>query len=244
MDQVSIYNLALDAIGTRSTVSSPTENSVEAQALSRHYQPCLEAILSAARWNFARKQALLTLIYDATLGQPVPTPWLYEYAQPSDCVQARYIMPTIQVNLPSSIVGTPTSPSAVGPPVKFIKSTDSDPNGNDIVVLLTSQPQATLVYTKRITNPNLFDGNFVEAFRFLLGARVCLSLQGSMERAQGLWKLADALCKEAAASNGNEAITVLDNVPDWIKARGYASDWGYPDGGFFSYGPQALSPIV
>ena len=243
MDQVTLCNLALSAIGTRSTIASMTEGSAEAAQCALHYAPALEAVLQAARWNFARKQAILTLLQDATQGQPVPTPWMYEYAYPSDCTQGRFVMPTVQVNLPSSVVGTPTVPSAVGTPVRFLISTDQDANGNQILVLLTDQPQATFVYTSRVTNPNLFDGQFLEAFRYYLGARVCIALTGDKQMALAAFKMADQLTRNAAASNGNEGLTVIDSVPDWIKARGYASDWGYPEGGFFSYGPQALSAI-
>ena len=243
MDKVTLANLALDAIGTRSTIASFTEGSAEANAVALHYDAALEAVLQAARWNFARKQGLLTLLKDATQGQSVPTPWLYEYAYPSDCTQGRYVLPTVQTNIPSSVVGTPTVPSAVGVPVRFLISTDQDANGNQILVILTNQPQATFVYTSRITNPNLFDGQFVEAFRFLLGARMCMRLTGDKQATLAAWKKADDLCKAAAASNGNEGLTIIDSVPDWIKVRGYASDWGYPDMGFFQYGPQALTPI-
>ena len=243
MDQVTLYNLALSAIGTRSSVASLTESSTEAMQLNLHYASALEAILQAARWNFARKQTLLTLLNDATQNQLVPTPWLYEYAYPSDCTQGRYVMPTVQVNIPSAVVGTPSVPTAVGVPVKFLVTTDQDPAGNQILVILTNQPQATFVYTSRVTNPNLFDGQFVEAFRYLLGARVCVALTGDKMMAAAAWKMADTLCRSAAASNGNEGLTVIDAQPDWIRVRGVASDWGYPDGGGFSYGPQALSPI-
>lgn len=240
---MTIGNLALSAIGTRSTIASFTEGSAEANAIALHYDPALEAVLQAARWNFARKQALLTVLKDATQGQSVPTPWLYSYAYPSDCTQGRFVMPTVMVNLPSSVVGTPTAPSAVGTAVRFLVSTDVDPNNNQVLVILTNQPQATFVYTARVSNPNLFDGQFVEAFRYYLGARICMQLTGDKTATAAAFKQADALCKAAAASNGNEGLTVIDSVPDWIKARGYASDWGYPEGGFFSYGPQALSPI-
>lgn len=242
MDQVQIANLALSAIGTRSSIASFTEGSAEANAIALHYTPALEAVLQAARWNFARKQALLTLLNDATLNQPVPTPWVYEYAYPSDCTQGRYLMPSVQV-ASGAVVGTPAIPTALGPAVRWLIGIDNDSNGNAVQVILTNQPQATFVYTARVTNPNLFDGQFVEAFRYYLGARVCMQLNGSKEQALAAFKQADMLCRAAAASNGNEGLTIIDTVPDWIRARGYASDWVFPDGGAFSYGPQALTLI-
>jgi hypothetical protein len=243
MDQTTIYNLALDAIQARATVSSPTENSNEANALNRHWQPSIEAILQAARWNFSRKQINLTVLQDATQGQPVPAPWMYEYAMPSDCVQARYVMPTIYAVNSSQTVGTPAAPLTTAPPVRFLVSTDQDSNGNQIVVLLTNQIQAQLVYTSRVVNPTLFDGSFVEALRQYLGARVCIPLTGDKGMALAAFKRADELCKAAAASNGNESLTVIDSVPDWIRVRGFANDWAYPDGGYFQYSTAALSMV-
>jgi hypothetical protein len=243
MDQVSIYNLALDSIGSRSTVSSPSEQSPEAFALNRHWQPAIEKILQTARWNFARKQVQLTLLNDATQGQPVPTPWMYEYAVPNDCTQARYIMPAIYAQNTSQVVGAPATPITTGPPVRFLISTDNDPSGNQIAVILTNQIQAQLVYTSRVLNPALFDGQFVDALYNYLGARVCIALSGDKQMMGEAFKRASALCDAAAASNGNESITVIDQMPDWIRVRGYASDWAYPDGGMFLYGTQALSMV-
>lgn len=242
MDDVTLANLALSAIGTRSTISSLSEGSNEANQLALHLTPAKEAILQVARWNFARKQTVLTLLKDATQGQSVPTPWMYEYEYPSDCVQGRFVMPQVQVNLPSAVVGTPTVPTAVGAPVRFLISSDADSSGNPVSVILTNQPQAVFVYTFRAPIA-LWDGQSVEALRYYLGARVCMALTGDKSQAKAAFDTAANLCKAAAASNGNEGLTIIDTVPDWVKVRGYASDWGYPDGGFFSYGPQALTPI-
>jgi hypothetical protein len=107
-------------------------------------------VLQAARWNFARAQVVLSLLKDASATPPdsTPSPWIYEYAFPADCIQARYIMPSFS-SAPSSVPGTVALPSAGQAPVRFVISTDLDAGGNRIKVILTNQPQAELPSTPR-----------------------------------------------------------------------------------------------
>lgn len=247
-DEVTICNLALDSIGSRSEIASLTEDSQSARTLSLHYAPAVEAILQAAHWNFARAQASLAVLKAAAgtpenpngTGAVPPTPWLYEYALPTDMCQARYVMPTLQ-----SPAGSGTSvPSYQGQPVRFLIAADTDTTGNRINVLLTNQPQAILVYTYRVTNPQLFDGQFVVALANLIGSRICLRLNGDKAMAKMAFQIADQATKEARASNGNEGLTVIDSVPDWMRVRGYAADWAYPSGAFCLTAPQNLTFIT
>lgn len=240
--QVEIANLALSVIGTRSTISSLSESSAEARQVSLQYSPALDALLAAAFWNFARRQVSLTLLKDGTLSPPddVPLPWTYEYAYPDDCVTARYILPLFQTSS-TGLPGTPASqPLNTGQPVRFLISSDLDPNGNQTKVILTNQPAANLVYTSRVTNPNLYDSQFTLALAALIGSRVAIPLSGDKALARMAFEAADRMAREARVSNGNEGITVIDVVPDWIRARGYNDDWAYP-GGTVSYSsPQNL----
>lgn len=241
-DQVTICNLALDSIGARSEIASLTEDSQAARKLSLHWAPAVDAILSAAHWNFARKQAALALLKDGTLSPPdsVPQPWLYEYAPPADSLLSRYIMPTF-TSSPASLPGPVAALDASTPAVRFIVSSDVDTNGSPVNVILTNQPEALLVYTYRVTNPELFDGQFVVALAAYLGSRVAISLTGDKNMAKMAFDIADRTTREARASNGNEGITVNDVVPDWIRVRGYASDWAYPPGSMYWCAPTNLS---
>ncbi|WP_017773845.1 hypothetical protein [Paraburkholderia kururiensis] len=241
-DQVTIANLALAGIGTRSTISSLQEGSAEALAISLQWDAALDATLRGAHWNFARKQASLALLNDATQNQPVPTPWQYEYALPPDCLLARFVMPMVQ-STPGSLPGVSSLPAYVGPPVRFLLGVDSDASGNDIAVILTNQASAILVYTKRITNPQLFDAEFVQAFAATLSAFIAIPLTGDKSLAKMRMDVAQEWLFKAQARNGNEGLTIVDSTPDWMRVRGYASDWAYPDGGYFYYGPQALTII-
>ena len=242
--KVQICNMALQAAGTRSSIASLDEDSTEANACAAQYDAALEAALQAAHWNFARKQLALTLLKDATTSPPgpVPEPWLYEYAYPSDCVQARYIVPQI-MSEPGLGPSAAPNPFWTGPTVRFLVSSDVDANGNDIKVILTNQPQAVLVYTKRIVNVGLYDGQFVQALANYLAALITLGLTGDRARRDAAFKIANDTITQARASNGNEGITVIDTVPDWMRVRGYLSDWAYPPGSIFWQGPQNLGLI-
>jgi len=242
--QVEIANMALDVIGTRSTIASLTEGSIESSAISRHWNNALDSVLRAAHWNFARRQIALTLLQDGTAGGTPPTPWLYEYAYPSDCLLMRYIMPAIQVTPVAGYVSQPSPVAAVSGPVRFLMSTDLDANGNPLSVLLTNQPQAIGIYTFRNTNTAMWDPLFVQCFAAFLGSRVCIALTGDKNMKKEAADMASQLSVDAQAKNGNEGITVIDTTPDWMRVRGYASDWAYPDGGMYSYGPQALSMVT
>lgn len=240
--QINICNLALDAMGARSTIASLTEGSAESAACSRQYEPALEAVLQAAHWNFARKQVALTLLKDGTQtpSQNVPVPWVYEYAVPSDSLQMRYVMP-ISVSQNTSFVGTPATQYPITPPVRFIVSSDQDTNGNPINVILTNQPNAIGVYTFRCTNVNLFDSQFVRAFANYLGYLLAIPLSGDKNLAKMCFQVADSTCKQAQASNGNEGIEIHDAIPDWIQTRGYVWDWGHAQNGQWIFPPQSLA---
>jgi len=66
ISEVDVCNMALDNIGARYSITSltPPQPAPNAIMVARHYQPKIDALLRAAHWNFARKQATLTLLDD------------------------------------------------------------------------------------------------------------------------------------------------------------------------------------
>ena len=243
--QVQLCNLSLDAAGARSSISSIGENSAEGQACARHYEPALEAVLRSAHWNFARKQVNLSLLKDATLNPPqtVPQPWCYEYAYPSDCLRARRVLPQMSGTGGAAYPGWQGSPQNL-PAVSFLIGQDNDSSGNAIPVVLTNEPQAQLVYTVRVTNPQLFDAEFEQAFIFYLASRLCGPLTGDKQLALSLFQQAQALTNKAAADNGDEGLTVIDQVPDWIRVRGYLPDYAFPATSGWYMDPLPLTMVI
>lgn len=91
-----IANLALDAIGSPTVLGDIEDGTREAQICLRSYRECLMQLLRGAHWQFARKDAPMQLLADATgqtdgVGALVVPPWIYEYAYPTDCVAVRFI---------------------------------------------------------------------------------------------------------------------------------------------------------
>lgn len=252
--EVSICNRALQAINTRTSIASLTENSVEARNCALIYADTRDEVLQMAFWNFAKKTNYLALLKSApgtpsnsssTASQwstafPAP-PWLYEYAYPEDCIQMRKIVQQIQnyyVGTPYMTGGSATYPYAVGPGSPFEIATDEDIQGQQQTVVLTNQYQAIGVYTKQITNPALFGAQFVEALVQALAAKLALALSGQVALANTKFAQANAIILQARASDGNEGLTVIDNMPDWITIREEPENlWGVNVGYVSPLGP-------
>lgn len=246
--ETEVANLALSKIGTRSTIASLTEDSNEARAINLIYTNVRDQVLGMAFWNFARKTVNLGVLKVApgAVGStstggatwspdwPAP-PWLYEYAYPSDCIQVRFLVPQMTTGFPGD--GVPIFGSTVlsGMPywgaaaVRFAIATDniSDTQQN---VILTNQYQAIGVYTARITNPNLWGAQFIEALAAALAGRVCMQLTGDKQLTSNMFAYANSVVLQARATDGNEGLTIQDSMPDWITSR---EGYGYPLGGSF-----------
>jgi hypothetical protein len=120
-----VVQQAIDASGADYLLGDIEDGSRPAQIALRAYPHCLEQLLRAANWDFARKQANLTLIADATgqtvgVGNVVPVPWIYEYGYPSDCVKARFIpwnpLQTTPIPAGNITPPNPSSPPTTGTP--------------------------------------------------------------------------------------------------------------------------------
>lgn len=252
--EVSICNRALQAIGTRTTIAALSEQSVEARNCNLIYADTRDEVLQMAYWNFAQKTNYLSLLKSApgtpsnassTANQwstafPSP-PWLYEYAYPVDCIQMSRIVQQIQntyVGTPYTTGGSNGYPFMVGPGAPFKVSTDEDVNHQQQNVILTNQYQAIGVYTKRITNPGLFGAQFVEALVQALAAKLAIALTGQVALANSKFVAANAVITQARASDGNEGLTVIDNMPDWITIREDSANlWGVGVGYIAPFGP-------
>lgn len=236
---VDVVNQALLQAGTQGVISSLDENGTEANVARLIYTPKIEALLRAAHWGFARQQDYLTLLkyaIDPDTGNPSddppPQPFLFEYLYPPDCIQARFI-PRVYP------VGTATSPPLTTggsayqfpmlaqTPAQFVIATDVIAEV-PTKVILTDQPLAQLVYTKRLTdNPDLWDPSFQDAAVATLAVFFVNALSLNRATLQGNIALANSIIAQARAADGNEQLQSQDNLPDWlaIRAAGYPSQW-------------------
>lgn len=241
VSSVDVANMALDGIGARYSITSldPPQPPPNAVLVARHYQPKIDALHRGAHWNFTRKQQSLTLL-KAAKGTPEnpsgtslpipPVPWQYEYAYPSDCLLARFLIanPQNMTGTDQPILGggaylSPMWPYTPG--YKFVVGVDTDQDGNQIKVILTDLEFAELVYTARIVNPDLWDSQFLLAACAFLGAWLVNPTSGDGTMLKSQIEIVSSILTQARVSDGNEGQTSIDYVPDWMAVRGVGA-WG------------------
>jgi hypothetical protein len=255
VDVVTLVNMALAEIGAQASVSSinPSDGSAEGNVASLFYQPKIDDLHRSAHWNFARFQAPLTLL-KAAQGTPEnptgtttlipPQPWTYSYAYPSDCLKARYVLPTLSVSGYGGVPFTTADNNATpvygqNIAVRFAVAVDTDALGNKVRVIMTNISQAQLVYTCRITDPNLWDPSFIQAATSYLGAWFVNALARNASLHKDQMQTAMRVVNNARVTDGNEGPMTMDHTPDWITIRG-AAPAGFNHGVFF-YGWDYLA---
>ena len=199
---VDIYNMALGQVGVDTGLSSPTENSYEAEQCTLYYELVRKQALSAAHWPAARAAFRLNLAAtkDTTTawmqGDPEPG-WTYAYSLPSDYLHARHL----------SDYGL------------FQLSAYTNSGGTVAKGLVSNQQNAVLVYTRDLTDPNLWDPNLVLAVKMALAAFIAKPLTGKKDLYQLLVQDADRLIRQARTVVANSEEYNNERLPEWLEAR-------------------------
>lgn len=254
--QVDLVNRALLSIGARSTVSSiaPSDGSTEADAAAILFQPTFESLGRSAHWNCLRKQATLSLLAAAT-GTPEnpngttlplpPTPWLYSYELPADCLAMRFIVPS----LPAAAGGVPPTTFSNAAPIflpgggqiPYAVAYSTDSGNSPIQIILTNQAQAQAVYTVNQSNPIIWDSLFQSAMVASLAAFFVPALSLHIPLMQAQINIAERMITQARTRDGNESVVTQDHLPDWMAARGFRNGYGWDSGGFLYGGYCAMN---
>ena len=199
-DQTTLYNLALNAVGTRSRVASPTENSREAEVCNLWYPTVRDQILCAAHWDSAAAVAQLTLdvarttdAWDTT--QPDP-PWLYRYIVPNDFLYPRHLST-----------------------FENFRMTQVD----GVTMLLCMSEIAILHYTKKQAVVAAWDADLWYCNIQGLAAHIAMPLHAKAQRAAQAMANANDILMKAQARVANRNQVSYDHVPDWLAARGVVS---------------------
>lgn len=196
-DEVSIYNLALNAVGGRNNIEATTENSREAEVCRLWYAAVRDQILAAARWPsakaFARLAALAAVPDDGVwvTGSPEPN-FINSFVVPPDMLRPQNLTTFGRFSIATSGTGL------------MLSCNEADP---------------ILVYTKRQETIALWDSELQMAVVYGLAAHVCLPLNGKLTRAKAVLEQANALVLSARVGAANTDDNVLDSIPDWLAAR-------------------------
>lgn len=250
---VSLANRSLLMVGARTQISNLQEGSNEANAISTLYLPTYQALARTAPWNCLRSQAVLTLLAAAagtpenvdgtTLPLP-PTPWLYQYAVPSDSLQIRYIVPSFPNSTPTGM--TPlTTASTVNAPwipgmaaqIPYAVAYATDSSDAPIQVILCNQTQAQVVYTIDQPNPVIFDSLFEQALVSSLAAYLVPALSLNFDLMAMCINTAEAAITQARVRDGDEGVTSQNRNAQWMTARNTGNIFAY---GYDNYYTQSF----
>lgn len=195
---VKICNLALQAIGNTSFITSLSEDTTEADVCNQWYDLERQKLLRNGRWHFAERRATL-----AALGTP-PDEWGYSYAWPSDCLKPLYIDPGLQ-HVPEE-----------GQNVAYKLDTTGTAKR-----ILTDLEDAELIYTFDLTDVTLMSAEFIAALAAEIGAKVAMPLTGKRVLARDLLVFAqNEVWKAGGAEHRDEYKRGPDQQdPDWQRAR-------------------------
>lgn len=205
IDTITISNLALSHIGTRSDIESLDEASQEAAYCKLWIDVARKECLEAINWPFGKSRQVLALHSDA----PVTGLWAFRYQFPSTCLKFREIQ-----NL------WPTS-DAIPYAIELA------PSGTKSI--LTNYEQAVGVFTVDVQDYSLFPTAFAVAFSRLLASYVAFPLTGKQQVAKDMYAAYVQMLRWAAAEALNEEIPIPPRDADWIRARsgcGDGNSWG------------------
>ena len=195
---VDIYNLACGNVGSRSSISSVSEASREAEICNLFYPVVRDQILRAAPWASCRSSKNLAVQAERNFNLPFADtdpeqPWRFAYSLPSDFLYPRYL-DTYQNFILGDINGTP--------------------------LLYTDEATAVLTYTKRQEVPPAWDVDLYTAVAIGLSARIAKPLTGKAAMAEASMNDANRLIMQARANTANENHIAYDSLPEWLMARG------------------------
>jgi hypothetical protein len=249
MSIIGICNRALSMMGTQTQISSFDDGSNEATQCGLWYDELRQQLLRTAQWGFARGQGPLTQIGDLDPDGTSDYPFVFKYTYPPDALKIRYILPQPPTTANASGLVTPVGDASVVPFFprpsrrwRFLIASEVDTYGNQTRVLLSNAANAIGVYTRDITNPDVFDPLFRQALTASLAFNLVIPLAGNVGMQKNFAALAEDAITKARVADANEAIPSSDIRVDWIETRGggmnspYAFNTGSNGGEFPAWG--------
>lgn len=218
---VTISNISLGFLGDRGTVSSlnPPEGSAQAQHCAQFYPVARDVTQEERNWGFNTRRAT-----PAQLEDPVAQ-WGYSYTLPNNTLSVIAVLPPGGAEYIDDLLYEGAAFSAITSAEGFLGAkfvVESAPDGT--VVIRTNQPNATILYTVRVTDTSKFTPMYTLALtRFLahlLAGPVIKGEAGARESINQL-KLYQAIFAKAATKDANQSSTSYsrDYVASSLRAR-------------------------
>lgn len=192
---VSICNMALRRLGVRG-ITSLDERSVAAEKCKEVYPQMVDVVLRDHDWGFATKTQAPGLVNESVIG------WDYLYKTPSDCLKPRKVYTEASYGLDT--------------PEPFVERL-SPITGTKVIA--TNLAEATLEYTHRVTNVNLFDVAFTEALAWRIAAELANDLTSKVGNTLDFMKVYAATLAQAKFLDENAKYENPKNYCDYIDGR-------------------------
>lgn len=204
-----VCNLALLKVGSRQLLTSLEENTAESQACKALYAHNRDLVLAAAEWSFSTRHAELAEVTDGAVSG-----WGYVYALPTDCGTPLYIW-----------TGARNPPPEDRLPFKLEWLEVLDATGRrtfDGKVLLTDQPDAELVYARKMDrdqHTSLFTPGFVEALAAKLAMELVRAVPVKLQGARDLAQEYRIALSSAVAQDRQASTPDVDPEGSLVRAR-------------------------
>jgi len=206
---VDICNVALAHIGHKATVVSidPPESSNEAEYGALFWPTVRRSTLSSHSWGFATVRVSL-----ASLAITPPTPWLYAYAKPSNCVRF------LGIKEPNASDDIPFSDYREG-------------RQNNQTVIYSNVETAVGVYVEDVTDSQLYLPELITAQEYLMAAKYAGPIIKGTEGMNvgrsmleiGMNYLAEAKRIDASQTNNSDVTSPSTYKAGQLQARGISS---------------------
>lgn len=216
---LDIWNLALSAAQAKGRLSSPTDASVEREECETWYDTVIGVVQEAAHWEGSRAFQRLTLLSTRDFGvawssgDPAPE-FQYAYALPTNYLRARHLTDYTRFSI------------------------DYDASRNRRV-LSSNTELAVLVYNRLQTDVTRWSEGQKMATAYGLAAKISGPLSRKSNLVAQNTQLANRHLEDAQGSIDNSDSYMVESIPPWIAARGYAdlapeTRFIYPLGSVFS----------
>lgn len=195
VSKLTIYNMALGFIGTR-TIASPNERTPEAIQCELYWDRARRAALRDYPYGFAQRRFRLAQ-------KPMPDEyanvWRYAYSVPAQALKVMRI---------EDAQGRRNAPFTIG-----------QADGSDLLILC-DQGEAMAVCTVDVEDARLWDELFVEAMAYRLALYVAVPLlKNNSQKLQELAQLYQGILPSAEGQSASEQRS-KPQIDSWLTARG------------------------
>lgn len=200
----NLFNQALTAVGAKSVITDPTENSREAKLCKLWIPVARRNVFGTFYWPSIRDNSRLALVAQRAGrawadGDPPPG-YSYGFALPVDCLRPQFLHGYGRFELGQR---------------------DGEP------CLFSNESQPILAYTKDIEEPGLWEADLYNAVMFSLAAHINLAVNGKLHVTNKLERTVLELVETNSVAFANsESPTYMEGVPSFYHGTGLAVQGG------------------